>query len=109
MIRVLLLLLEADVWALGTVFHAILMRERPWYELRTVTLLKRLLKGERPPLSEEIVNSQGPSTMALRDAIQLCNKYLPVNRATARQVETFLKQRLEEIDPGRLQSWGVEL
>lgn len=29
----------------------------------------------------------------------------PNKRASAREVETYLKERLEEIDPGRLDHW----
>jgi hypothetical protein len=44
--------------------------------------------------------------MALKKAMIMCYEQDPVTRASAREVETFLKQRLEELDPGRLKEWG---
>ena len=96
---------------MGTVFHSILMRERGWYELEhqisTRAWLQKFKDGERPPLSREVIESPDPSIQALRAALSMCNIYEPAERKSSREVEAFLTAKLEEIDPGRLQAWGV--
>ena len=36
----------------------------------------------------------------------MCHEQDPKDRKSAREVADFLKQKLREIDPGRLEAWG---
>jgi hypothetical protein len=71
---------------------------------------KRVKKGERPvPVDTHGVwDSSDPIDKALKAAMEMCLIKDIAERATARQVETFLKRKLQEIDPGRLEAWGVK-
>jgi hypothetical protein len=71
---------------------------------------KRVKRGERPIPKDihGIWNSSDSIDKALKAAMKMCLVTDISERATARQVETFLKRKLEEIDPGRLKAWGVK-
>jgi hypothetical protein len=39
--------------------------------------------------------------------MMICHVQDPKQRATARDVETILKQKMRELDPGQLEKWGL--
>jgi hypothetical protein len=47
--------------------------------------------------------------MALKEAMIMCHEGEPKDRASARDLEVYLKSKLEEFDPGRLKEWGDNL
>jgi hypothetical protein len=83
--------------------------EKVFQGMSEKTVKKRVKKGEQPiPVDiHGVWNSTDPIDQALKAAMEMCFIFNVTERATARQVETFLKRKLEEIDPGRLEAWGV--
>ena len=61
--------------------------------------------GERPPLYKDVKESTDPIDVAIKEAMFMCHEQDPKVRATARQVEAYLKDQLDKLDPGRLESW----
>ena len=41
------------------------------------------------------------------EAMHMCHEQDPQKRASARQVETFLKEKIRRLLPGKLEEWGI--
>lgn len=67
--------------------------------------IKRIKNGKRPVLYIDIWNSTDPPVVALRNAMFMCHEQDPSMRASSREIETYLMEELEKIDPGRLDTW----
>lgn len=93
------------MYSLGNIFYMLLTNMWPYHGVKEKTAKKNVVKGVRPVLFADIVDSTDPIDIAIRTAMYMCHETDPVERASARQVETYLKERLEEIDPGRLDEW----
>mmetsp|Transcript_26206 Transcript_26206/g.40197 ORF Transcript_26206/g.40197 Transcript_26206/m.40197 type:complete len:97 (-) Transcript_26206:23-313(-) len=67
---------------------------------------KQLVKaGDRPRLLKSIVESEDPIEKSLLEAMYMCHRQSPTERASARDVERFLMNKMKEIDPGTLKEW----
>jgi hypothetical protein len=67
-----------------------------------------VIDGKRPSFDEHIWNSTNPVDRALKKAMLMCHKQNVTDRASARQVEKFLKLQMLEIYPGEMETWGVK-
>ena len=45
--------------------------------------------------------------MLIVEAMRMCHVQDPKKRASAREVENFLKERIKQLSPGKLEEWGV--
>ena len=81
------------------------MEEWPFKGVPEKKAQKALMEGRRPKLYTDIYNSTEPVVVAIREAMYMCHEQDPVERATSRAVETYLKSQLEDLDPGRLDEW----
>jgi hypothetical protein len=69
---------------------------------------KELVKeGHRPSFYVDVWNSPDPVDQAIKQAMIMCHEQDPAERASAREVENFLKQKMHELDPGQLDGWGI--
>jgi serine/threonine protein kinase len=100
---------KVDVYSLGNIFYTLLMEESPFHDVSSKQAKHIVKHGGRPELSDTIVNSTDASIGAMVEAMELCHVRYPESRATARQVATLLQSKLEQIDPGRLRQWGVNV
>jgi hypothetical protein len=86
--------------------------ERAFYDVTEEAAQELVIQGKRPSpngnTAAQLWTSNDPVDLALKSAMDMCLTYNVTERATARQVETFLKTQLERIDPGRLEAWGVK-
>lgn len=65
--------------------------------------VQELVKGgRRPHVPSAILESNDPIIQVLVQAMHMCHVHDPKERASARRVETLLKQKLLEIDPNAL-------
>ena len=78
----------------------------PFYELESKEAQKLVMKGVRPTIFENVWNSTDPVDQTLIEAMIMCHVHRPEDRATARQVEAYLKAQMQKLDPGRLEEWG---
>lgn len=83
----------------------LLMDEWPFHREQEKQAKKMVRNGERPFLYTDVWNSTDPVVVTLKEAMFMCHEQDPVERASARAVETFLKAELEKLDPGRLDAW----
>lgn len=84
----------------------LLTRKWPWEELSEKEAKTRVKQGKRPSIPKSIRKSTDPVDKILMEAMTMSYKQDPKERATARQVETFLKGKLFELDPKAMESWG---
>ena len=83
----------------------LLQQEWPYEGITSKEAHARLKKGQRPSLDKDIWNSPDPIIQGLKEAMIMCLEHNVTDRASAREVEVFLKTKLEEFDPGRLKEW----
>jgi hypothetical protein len=62
-----------------------------------VTVQKSIMNGVRPPMQPEIRNSTDPFVIAMIEAISMCWKQDPNERASAREVQNFLDGELKRL------------
>ena len=94
------------MYSLGNIFYMFLTGEWPFDEYDTKEMQDLVAEGERPSIDYDIWNSTDPVDQTLKQAMIMCHKQEPRERATARQVETYLKSQMQKLDPGRLEEWG---
>jgi hypothetical protein len=91
---------------LGNIFYVLLMKQWPFKYYKEKKIAHAILDGERPFMFPDVQNSTDPIDRTLLEAMEMCFHQNPADRATARQVETFLKGKLRELDPGSIEAWG---
>ena len=89
------LILQVDVYSLGNIFYMLLQKDWPFREVEEKEA-KRLVKdGYRPSFDAAIWNSTDPIDMVLKKAMIMCHEQVPEDRASARHIEVYLKQHLQ--------------
>jgi serine/threonine protein kinase len=87
-----------DVFSLGNIFYMLLMLELPFQGLPAKDAAEKIKTGERPSFYADVWDSPDPYIQALKSAMIMCHQHNVTERATARQVETFLQGKLREIE-----------
>lgn len=77
----------------------------PFHGMNETEEREAIERGDPIPFEEGAYNATDPIHLTLHTAMKMCHIYDPTKRATAREVEAYLKGRLEELDPGRIQKW----
>lgn len=96
---------QIDVYSLGNIFYMLLMDQWPFKGVKEKKAIKMIMNGRRPEIYTDVWNSTDPSDVALKNAMFMCHEQDPKIRSTSREVETYLLEQLEKIDPGRLDTW----
>ena len=103
-------LFTSDVYSLGAVLFMILTKKWLWEDdaISRKERKARIMQGEVPPIPDEFSGpNKDESTEALLRAIyDLCWVYDPDERASAQEVATYLKEKLESIRPGNVSGGG---
>lgn len=87
-----------DVYSLGNIFFALMMKQYPYeHDVSKKKAQRLIMDGERPPLSEEYTNSTDQFTQVLIRAMKMCWMHQPEQRATAREVEQYLDAELTRL------------
>ena len=97
---------KVDVYSFGNILYSLLQEELPFQDRKMKDVPDLVMEGVRPSIYYDVWNSTDPIVQALKEAMIMCHEGDPDERASALELETFLKQKLEEHDPGRLQEWG---
>ncbi|GKY97761.1 hypothetical protein MPSEU_000734300 [Mayamaea pseudoterrestris] len=97
---------KVDVYSFGNVLYTLLQKEFPFQDVRSKTARHQVKSGHRPSVYADVWNSTDPAIKAIKQAMIMCHVQNQTERASMRQVETFLRASLEAIDPGRLKAWG---
>ncbi|KAL7560677.1 hypothetical protein ACA910_001359 [Epithemia clementina (nom. ined.)] len=96
---------KVDIFSLGNVFYMFLSRTWPFEDISDTKAAEILGKGGRPKLPSSIRHSKNPIHRILLEAMLMCHKQNPQERATAREVEAFFKSKLDDLVPGKFQEW----
>ena len=97
-----LIIVQVDVYALGNIFYMLLQEEWPFQDLNEKEAQERVMKGLRPSFDENVWNSTDLVDQALKQAMLMCHEQNAADRASAREVESFLKGRVRELMPGSI-------
>ena len=92
--------ISVDVWSLGSIIHHILTGNKVWKELKKNKAQQSVIDGKLPRISSVILNSTNPVDVLLTKARDMCYVYDPRERASARQVATFLHEGWKELSAG---------
>lgn len=99
---------KVDIYSFGNILYMLLTNMWPFIEDTDEDAQAQVKKGLRPPISEEVWNSTNPILNDLKEAMFKCHEQDPMERATAREVETLLLRSLHHHDPEALERWGLE-
>lgn len=97
---------KVDVYSLGNLFFSILQGEWPFENEASDDAKAKVMNGTRPAIYDDLWHSTDPVNVALKEAMILCHTHDPLERPSARYIETFFRLKMNEIDPGRLEEWG---
>jgi len=97
---------KVDVYSFGNILYVLLQQERPFKGVSSDEAMQMVINGTRPTMYEDVWNSPDPITQILIQAMKMCHEHSPNKRASAREVERFLKNAMKKYDPGTLEEWG---
>jgi hypothetical protein len=86
--------------------YSLFTGEGPFDDTEVEAAQKLVMDGVRPTIYEDLWNSTDSVNQVLKQAMMMCHAQNPADRASARVVETFLKDSMRQLDPGRLEEWG---
>ena len=93
-----------DVYSMGNIFFTFLQGELPFDDLSSKAAIEMVKKGRRPRIYVDLWHSTDPVNQALKHAMIISHKQNAADRATAREIETFLTEKLRELDPDFVES-----
>lgn len=83
-----------DVYALGSIFYEILTGNEVWHNQDTENAQKQIRQGRLPKIDEELMESNDPVVVSLREAIAMCYVFDPKERAKAADIASYLQKKL---------------
>mmetsp|Transcript_25946 Transcript_25946/g.36380 ORF Transcript_25946/g.36380 Transcript_25946/m.36380 type:complete len:101 (+) Transcript_25946:77-379(+) len=83
---------------MGNILYTLLTRKWPFEGLSEKKAKKKVETGERPPVLQNILSSNVTETKVLLQAMNMCWKQDPKERATSRQVQNYLNKELEKLN-----------
>jgi hypothetical protein len=86
--------------------YMLLQGEWPFVNINEFDAMDKVTNGERPWLDADIWNSTDPVDQVLKDVMIMSWAQDQHERKSARQIETYLKDSMRKLDPGRLEEWG---
>jgi serine/threonine protein kinase len=99
--------IQVDIYSFGNIMYMLLQGRWPFddfeIELEAAALVAN---GTRPMVDAALWHSADPVNQVLKQVMRMCHAQEPRERKTARQIETFLKDNMRKLDPGRLEEWG---
>lgn len=69
----------------------------PWEGLEEKEVIKWVMDGRRPGIPESTRKSNDPAVQTLLEVMRISQKQDSEKRATAREVERFLKKKVREL------------
>jgi len=86
---------KIDVYSLGNVMYSILTGKKPFYKQNTTRAMDLVMGGMTPPIPH---HKWGAEELAIIEAIKMCWVRYPKDRSSARDVDSFLKDKLFELN-----------
>ncbi len=89
---------KVDVYSMGNIFYAILTGLYPFDDVSKSRKVQDLvMKGIRPPISKQILNTTDPFERILLNATLECWIQDPNERASARKIQKYFEKQLVEL------------
>ena len=89
------------MYSLGNIFYMLLQEEWPFEDIEDEIQAQELvMQGVRPSFDAFVWNSSDPVDQALKEAMIMCHQQNVTKRSSARQVESFLQGKVDELFPG---------
>lgn len=88
---------KVDVYDMGNVFYSLLTGLVPFDEFDSEDVPDKVMAGERPPVPDEILDSDDPMDKVLVEAMEMCHIHDPTDRPSARDIEIHLKRQLKQL------------
>jgi hypothetical protein len=85
----------------------LLQGEYPFEDTDADKAQQLVVEGHRPSIYYDVWNSTDPVDLALKSIMIRCHEQDPGDRPSAREIEIYFKEMVRELDPGRLEMWGV--
>eukprot|EP00562_Extubocellulus_spinifer_P017090 CAMPEP_0178606380 /NCGR_PEP_ID=MMETSP0697-20121206/37056_1 /TAXON_ID=265572 /ORGANISM="Extubocellulus spinifer, Strain CCMP396" /LENGTH=126 /DNA_ID=CAMNT_0020244833 /DNA_START=62 /DNA_END=442 /DNA_ORIENTATION=- len=82
--------LKSTVISMGNIFYALLTEYWPFEGMEEKKAQEMILSGERPHVDAELLNSKDSADVALIEAMRMCWRQDPIDRATATDVKQYL-------------------
>jgi hypothetical protein len=83
---------------MGNIFYSLMTGTWPFeHEKKSKDARKMIKKGERPAFKPALLNSTDPFDQAMIKSIQMCWIHDPEERASARQVQNFIRTELDRL------------
>lgn len=101
---------KVDIYALGNLFFRFATDKSPWREIADDSHAKltpeqkasiahaKVNEGKMPMVPDETLKLKNPYIDVLLEAMEMCYRFKPEDRPTARQVAEFLEKRKKEVD-----------
>ena len=90
---------KIDVYSLGNIFFGLLTGKELFYDedkRNDKAIMKYVKQGKRSTIPEKYKNSDDPFEQTLLNAIEMCWKQDPKERATARALQKLFENELEK-------------
>jgi len=90
---------KVDVYALGAIIFFIMTGRHP-YKIEGLSQPEKFIlvaKGAKAEIPRKVERSKDPAIMALRDAFQKCQSFVPRNWPSARDIARYLDAVLESL------------
>jgi len=100
---------KIDLYSLGNIFYMMLQKEWPFKEMDSKEARHMVKHGYRPSFYADVWNSTDPYDIVVKEAMLKCHEQKPQDRASARELANLMMKKLEQLDPGLLESWGESL
>jgi len=86
---------KIDVYSLGNILYSILTKHEAFDEMKKTEAQDLVKHGKRPPIPDKLWEAE---ELAIIEAINMCWAQKPKNRPSARDVDSFLKGKLFELN-----------
>ena len=94
---------KADVFSLGHILYRIICSHEPWNKLEkrgrplSAELTMKVKAGMLPRIPEQVLQSNEPEIVAIREAMLMCWTFDPKKRPSSKDVATFLDDELTRL------------
>lgn len=86
-----------DVFSMGNIFYSILSGKSPFEGERESRAQKKVIKGERPEIPDEVLQSDDIAIQAILSATKKCWEQNPIDRPRAAVIRDQLKKVMDKM------------
>ena len=88
---------KIDIYSMGNIFYSLLTEYWPFEGMDEKEAQRKIMGGARPPIDDDIRSSGDPIDNAFIEAIGMCWRQNPDERATAKEVKEYLISQIKSI------------